>query len=421
MELELSATDRAMLAGELGEATSLAMRIIVSYAEITDATKLIDITGAHIDACLYHGLAGVEFAEKLRDAGGEVRVRSTLNVSSMDLLHPELFMGDRQHREGAIRLMKAYVDMGCEPTWTCAPYHLPSPPALGEHVAWAESNAIVYANSVLGARTGRYGDFLDIAAALTGRVPHEGLHMDENRRAETVVNVTQIPRTVFAIDVTFQALGHLIGELVQGIPVIVGLPSDTSDNALRALGAAGASSGDLAMFHAVGLTPEAQTLEKALGGQDPVQEIFVTVSMLQQAIDSLSTSSGDELAGVAMGTPHFSLTELRNLAALMAGRRVASDIAFFVSTSRHVYGQAEEEGTIDALEGAGIQPVVDTCTYLTPAIGNVSGVMMTNSAKWAYYAPGNLGVQVVLGSLRDCVESAVAGRIVRDMSVWSDA
>ncbi len=144
---------------------------------------LRDVTRAHIDSCLYHGQVGLDFAERLLAGGASVTVPATLNVSSLDLLHPELVLLDDETRGRARRLMDAYVAMGCRPTWTCAPYQLPDRPAFGEHVAWAESNAIVFANSVLGARTNRYGDFIDICAAVTGRVPDHGLHTDEGRRA----------------------------------------------------------------------------------------------------------------------------------------------------------------------------------------------------------------------------------------------
>ena len=163
-----------MLAGEDGPAVSLAMRLVVAIAEALGAGRLIDITGAHIDGCLYHGPVGLAFAERLVEGGGQVRVPTTLNVVGLDLLHPDLVRLDPSTRDAARRLMTAYETLGCEPTWTCAPYQLPQRPAFGEQIAWGESNAIVFANSVLGARTERYGDFTDIAAALTGRVPAVG-------------------------------------------------------------------------------------------------------------------------------------------------------------------------------------------------------------------------------------------------------
>src|SRR5215211_5994669 len=162
------------------------MGLIVRMAELAGAAELVDVSSAHVDGCLFHGQAGLDFAERLVHGGGAVRVPTTLNVSSLDLLHPDHYLGDQETARAARRLMDAYVAMGCRQTWTCAPYQLPERPRFGEHVAWAESNAIVFANSVLGARTARYGDFIDICAAITGRVPDAGLHRTERRRGRAV-------------------------------------------------------------------------------------------------------------------------------------------------------------------------------------------------------------------------------------------
>ena len=200
MPVELTESDRAFLRGERGEAAALAMRIVVEMAGVSGAERLIDVDSAHVDGCLYHGRAGLEFAERLVNGGARVAVPTTLNVAALDLLHPDRYRGDGDTAANARRQMDAYVAMGCRPTWTCAPYQLPERPAFGQHVAWAESNAIVFCNSVLGARTDRYGDFIDICAAVTGRVPLAGLHRDEERRATLVLQLEGIrsgssPRT----------------------------------------------------------------------------------------------------------------------------------------------------------------------------------------------------------------------------------
>lgn len=417
--VELSEGDRAALDGEDGEAAAFAMRIVVEMAGVVGADRLIDVTAAHIDGCLYHGIAGLEFAERLVTAGARVRVPTTLNVGYLDLLHPERYRGDKPTAANARRQMDAYVEMGCRPTWTCAPYQLAERPGLGEHVAWAESNAIVFCNSVLGARTARYGDFIDIAAAITGRVPFAGLHRDEERRANLIFRLDGVPERLLASDVLFPVLGYLIGrEAGSAVPAIVGLPPDTSEDRLKALGAAAASSGSVAMFHAVGLTPEAPTLEAATGGA-AVPEIAVTVARLRSARDELETGTGgDRLGAVCVGTPHASLPELETLAVLLDGEQPS--VALWVNTGRHILAEAERRGVSAALEEAGVRIVTDTCTYLSPLLGAVKGPVMTNSGKWAWYAPANIGVEVVFGSLEECVRSALAGRIVRDEALWSD-
>ncbi len=392
------------------------MRILVEMAGVMGADRLIDVTSAHVDSCLYHGLAGLEFAERLVAGGARVGVPTTLNVSSLDLLHPELYRVDAEMTMLARRQMDAYVAMGCKPTWTCAPYQLSNRPELGEHVAWAESNAIVFANSVLGARTNRYGDFIDICAAICGRVPDAGLHREEERRARIAFRLSGVSDRLMREDVIYPVLGHLVGRAAgTAIPAIVGLPTDRSEDRLKALGAAASSSGAVAMFHAVGVTPEAPTLEAATGGV-VVREVQVTPTHLRIARDELSTTSDVALGAVSVGTPHFSTGEFEELLTLIAD--APPTIPFFVSTGRDVLEEIERRGMLPALQG--IRVVTDTCTYLTP-IMNARGPVMTNSAKWAWYAPGNLGVEVVFGSLAECVRSANRGRVWRDPELWSDA
>jgi predicted aconitase len=417
----LNARDRALLAGEGGEAARLAMRILLRMAGVMGAPGLIDISRAHIDGCLYHGRAGLDFAERLAAAGGRVVVPTTLNVGSLDLLHPGLYRGDPETARSARRLMDAYVAMGCRPTWTCAPYQLPERPALGEQIAWAESNAIVFANSVLGARTNRYGDFLDICAALTGRVPDAGLHRAENRRGEVLFRLREVPESLLGEDVLYPVLGHLVGrETGAHVPVLEGIPPSATEDQLKALGAAAASSGAVGLFHAVGVTPEAPTLEAAMQGHAPLRTVAVTPAPLRRARDSLSTAAAGPIAAVSVGTPHFSLSEFARLTPLLARARVREGVEFYVSTSRHVARQVEAEGWLPVYDAAGVQILVDTCTYVTPILRRTDGVVMTNSAKWAYYAPGNLGVEVAFGSLEECVRSATLGRIWRDERLWAD-
>ncbi len=391
------------------------------------AAQLRPITGAHIDSCLYHGQAGIDFAARLVEGEASVVVPTTLNVSSLDLLHPELYRGDEETGRAARHLMELYEQLGCEPTWTCAPYQLEERPSFGEHVAWAESNAIVFANSVLGARTHRYGDFIDIAAAITGRVPDAGLHTDAGRIATIVIDVHQIAAELLAADVAYPVLGHVIGGLVgTDICVIDGLPEGTNEDRLKALGASMASSGTVALFHAVGSTPEAPTLEIALGGQPPERTLTISMADMRAARDALSTAelmsahptSSAPLRGISLGTPHYSVAEFGRVRDLLDGRRIAPGFDAFISTGRGVLTELELRGWAETLREAGVQIVTDTCTYITPIIEDRPGPIMTDSAKWAYYAPGNLGVDVIFGSVEDCVESAVAGTLVRETGRW---
>jgi predicted aconitase len=225
--------DRAMLAGESGESVRTAMGLLIAVGESEQAPSLLDISYAHIDGGLYHGQAGLDFALSLADGGGEVVVPTTLNVASLDLLHPELYRGSPDVAASAKALMDAYVAMGCAPTWTCAPYQLPRRPALGDQIAWGESNAIVFANSVLGARTARYGDFLDICCALTGRAPAVGLHTDEGRQATLRIDL-DVPDRLLDDDLFYPVLGHALGEIAGAeVAVIVGLDDRGGEDRLR--------------------------------------------------------------------------------------------------------------------------------------------------------------------------------------------
>lgn len=420
VELTLTERDAAMLAGDLGPALAMAMRVVVAMARLSGATELLDVTGAHIDACLFHGYAGLDFAELLARRGGRVAIPTTLNVSSLDLLHPERYNGKPESAAAARRLMDAYVAMGAEPTWTCAPYQLPIRPGLGEDIAWAESNAIVFANSVLGARTGRYGDFIDIASALTGRVPRAGLHLTENRRARVVIDVSALPVALLAEDAAYPLLGYVLGHRVGAdIPVLTGFGRRLSEDQLKAMGAAAASSGSVAMFHVVGSTPEAPTLQAALQGSASGRVESITGADLLAARAALSVSATDKpLAGVNVGTPHFSVSEFGQLVDLLRGRKVDVGIEFYANTSRSVLADISARGWLELLEASGVQLVTDTCTYITPVLRKLDGLMLTNSGKWAYYAPGNLGVSVAFASLGECVESAVAGHLVPDIGLW---
>lgn len=410
----LTDSDRDLLEGRHGASAALAMRILVRSAELMDAPSLIDITSAHIDGCLYHGQASLDFVERLVAGGGKVVVPTTLNVGSLDLIHPELFQGTDAVRTQAQRLMQAHLELGCESTFTCAPYQGLGRPRLGQQIAWAESNAIVFANSVLGARTNRYGDFMDLCAALTGRAPNCGLHVDENRRGQVLFRLVDFPQQVGSRDIWFAALGLFAGRQTgAAVPVFDGLPRDTSEDELKALGAACATTGAVGLFHAVGITPEARTLEQAFGGLAPERTIDVSRAQLQHTRAALSRARpGDALAAVSVGTPHFSLAEFDRLLELLESSRATPCIDFYVNTSRYILWELEQSGKAARLQARGITIVTDTCTYITPVMRQTTGLVMTNSGKWAHYAPANIGVQVAFGSLRECVLSALAGRLV---------
>jgi len=420
IELQLTDLDASMLAGEQGPAKQFAMRILEKMAICMQAESFISITSAHIDGCLFNGQVSLDFVNHALSLDGQVTVPTSLNVGSIDLLHPDLFQGDDALRQAGKEIMQAYLELGCQASFTCAPYQLPNRPQAGEHLAWAESNAIVFANSVLAARTNRYGDFIDLCAALTGRVPYCDLHTDKGRRGQHVFRLTGFTDKLLAQESLYAALGLFVGRYAdKRIPVIVGLNSDSSEDNLKALGAASATSGSVALFHAVGITPEAATLEDALQHHEAEQETIVSPQDLKLMLAELTSSEGGKLSAVCLGTPHFSLTEFEALMPLLEPYDYPVKVEFYINTGRYVFQTLKEKGYADKLASLGIRLVIDTCTYITPIIRNLDGVMMTNSGKWAYYAPNNLGVKVAFGSLEDCVSSAFLGYVSQDDAVWS--
>ncbi|KAJ5789533.1 uncharacterized protein N7518_006544 [Penicillium psychrosexuale] len=322
--VNLSEIDQAFLEGIYGEAARVSMRIILRMANLLEAKELMDVSQVHVDGCVYTGPAALAVAEQLRDWGGKVRVPTSLNSISIDLKRWRTQAIDAVFAGNAESLAQAYIDMGASPTFTCAPYQLETAPKFGEQVAWAESNAVVYANSVLGARTMKYPDFLDIAIALTGRAPKGGCHIDANRLASLVVTIPGIENTRYIDDSFYPLLGYHVGCLAAShIPVIVGISSlaPNKDN-LKAFGAAFATLSSAPMFHILGVTPEATTLNAVLSKEPDVQTITVNLNELSFCWEQLNSASNTQDVGlISLGNPHFSLQEVRKLAELCRGRK----------------------------------------------------------------------------------------------------
>ena len=413
MSLTLSAEEQAVVAGRDGKGAAMAMRIVAEAARLLGAPRLIPIASAHIDGALYHGDSGTLFAEALVAGGAQVKVRATLNVGALDLTGCARIRLAEPMRSMARRMMEAYRKLGCEQSWTCAPYQAGHRPAPGSDVAWGESNAVVFCNSVLGARTNRYGDFLDIACAITGRAPDHGLHRPENRRATLIVDVGGLPPSFLGSDYAWPILGSLYGRAAgNAVGVLTGIARHPGEDALKAFGAAAASSGAVGLFHIAGVTPEAPDLATVLGGVPAEAVIEVSDAMVADARARLSTAAGaDAIDAVAIGSPHLSLAEFERLESLIDGRTLS--VPIHACTGRHVVALLDGDGRRKRLESLGVVVVADTCVVVTPILPSLAnGVLMTNSGKFAHYAPGNTGYGVIYGSLADCVESAVLGRPV---------
>ncbi|KAF6842770.1 hypothetical protein CMUS01_02763 [Colletotrichum musicola] len=419
--IKLSSNDQAVLDGSYGDASRAAMRIVLRMAHLLGAEELMDVSQVHVDGCFYTGPGSLAFAEKLRDLGGKVAVPTTMNAISVDERQWRALGVDKSFGEASARLANLYVEMGARPTFTCAPYQLDSAPRKGEQIAWAESNAVVYANSVLGAKTMKYPDYLDIAIALTGRAPKAGAHIDRNRLATVHIRV---PRPNNDFDDSFHpVLGYVVGTLaVSEIPVVSGLEAlaPTTDE-LKAFGAAFATTSSAFMFHIVGVTPEAPALEAVSPRDNELRCVDLEPRDLEacwEQFNSAPVSSAVDL--VSLGNPHFSPREIRRLAELCRGRTKHHEVKVVVTCSRTTQALASQDGLIEPLEDFGVQFVTDTCwcMVIEPIIPPRAEVIMTNSGKYAHYGPGLTGRRFRFGSLAMCVDAACHGKDDGKKPAW---
>ena len=408
--LQLSEFDQACLQGKQGKAHQTAMRIITRMAQLQGAPHLLDVSQAHIDGCIYTGEAGLRFAQTLVAWGAKVAVPTSLNSISVDRQRWQKQSVASEFAQAASDLADAYLAMGCTPTYTCAPYLLATAPQQGEHIAWAESNAVVFANSVLGARSLKYPDYLDICMAITGRGPHIGCHLDNERKAHLVVNAS---KPAGADESFYPLLGYWLGKQSQGcIPAVVGLAAaNVTQDDLKAFGAAFATTSSAPMFHIVGVTPEATCLEAVIAEQNAAQ---ITLDNAELAViwRLLNSTDAEKIDRVCLGNPHFSLSEFERLAALVAGKEKAPNTRIMITCGRAVYEFAQARGYISVLTDFGVEWITDTCWCMIdkPILPTSEHTMMTNSGKYAHYGPGIFGGGLRFGSLDECVIAALTGQ-----------
>jgi len=394
--VQLVPEERKMLSGSLGEGVALAMETVVKVAEVLGAPKLVKISSAHISGVSYRNLGeeGVEFLEELAAKGARFSVPTTVNPAGFDLeAHSEMGVGEEEY-ELQMRIVRALVSMGARVTLSCTPY-LISPPSFGEHLAWAESNAVLYANSVVGARTNREGGPLSVLEAIVGRAPYVGLHADEGRAPTVVVNASGVKSFVEETGAV-SALGYLLGaEVKRGVPLLANAPRNIAHpgNLRLFLAAVGAAS-SIGMVLIENVSPEFRRVEG-------LEEIPLEEGELEGVLERWS---GEEFDAVVLGCPHLSPGELAELASRMKGRRVKRQVLVF--TSRWAASRAAD--AVAALKGNGVKVYADTCMV----VGNLSALGIrrcaTDSAKAAYYL-SNQGYEVVLAP-RDSLLKAVLER-----------
>ena len=418
--IELTEHDRALLAGSYGKAAQVAMQIVLRMAHLQGATQLVDITQAHIDGCIYTGPASLRFAQQLVAWGAKVRVPTTLNSISVDQRRWRELGIDPALGVPASDLGDAYMAMGAQLSFTCAPYLLDSAPKAGEQIVWAESNAVVYANSVLGARTLKYPDYLDICIALTGRAPLIGCHLEDQRKARLQI---ELPTLGNLDDAFYPLLGYHIGALAGSrIPLVLGLKQQHPDlDDLKAFGAAFATTSAAPLFHIAGVTPEALDPAQVLDGPLPVLKVSLEDLLLRW--HELNSARDPKVDVVSLGNPHFSLSEFAHLARLCQGRKRHPDVVLAITCGRAVLEQARAAGHLGVIEAFGAVIVSDTCWCMLgePVIPPAARNLMTNSGKYAHYAPGLVGRKVHFASLAECVDAACSATASGRLPQWLQA
>jgi hypothetical protein len=414
--MKLTAEEQALLSGEGGRAAQRALQIVVTLGRIYEAERLLPVESVQVAGVSYRNLgeAGLDFVRDWAAEGARVVVPTTLNPAGMDLRDWQRLGISAAFARQQEEVIAAYTAMGILPTCTCTPYLVGHEPAYGAHLAWSESSAISYANSVLGARSNREGGPSALAAAICGRTADFGFHREAERRATHRVVV----RCAVRAPEEFAALGYLVGRAVgNGVPYFVGLElpplgphapaldareETRARDKLKLLGAAMASSGAVALYHVAGVTPEA----RMVGDLCPAGVPEVVVETLAPAWAALSAPV-DKIDLVVIGCPHASLDELRQVAERVRGVRLKS--ALWVTTSRAVREQGEALGLVQAVEEAGGLVVADGCVIVAPMRELPYRTLATNSAKMAFYAQPHAGLLARFGSLEACLRAAQAG------------
>ena len=399
--MRLNDEEKRMLNGQEGEAKKLAMEILTQVGDSMDADSFVEI--ASVQAMAHFGslhIAGRDWLEKLACLGGKCCVPTTQDPASIPFSHWKEMGYDEEYAKNQYRLAEAIMKLGEMPKWSCTPYYQGSVPRLGQNIAWAESSAVSFANSVLGARTNRTPAGIAICAALTGRMPRYGLYLPENRRA-------QIKITVEAGELTpldYNTIGIITGKLAGAkIPAIYGLPQSATNDDLKYLGASAASSGSVALYHADGITPEA-ILTDVFAGKAPEEEMVITRKDIDDAAEKMTSTGAGEPQLAVVGCPHYSSEEVIRLARMIEGKKVADGKAFWVFTTAETESLVERMGMKAVLEEAGVRIMAQTCLVISPLVGGYEN-LITDSGKFASYLPSEHSIKIRYASAEECVKA----------------
>ncbi len=406
--MELTAEEKEILKGSKGPGCQLAMEILVEIGEAYQAPRLIPVESAHIVVSNYKSSceAGIEILEKFVSLGAKAAVPTTVDPAGIDLDWRESNKIPRNLIEKQRKIGDAFRSLDFIPCWTCVPYFLGQFPRKGDHLGWTESSAVVFANSIVGARTNRETAGMDLAISLTGRTPYHGLHLREKRWGELLVEVQVQKLTREHLTI----LGYFTGlQAGTGIPVLIGMEKALRLEDYIGMGAASAASGGVALYHIVGVTPEAPTLKEAFG-QNPIpRPILFGPQQLMETKKRMCTGEAGSLDAVMVGCPHYTLAEIRDLARLLKGHKINPKVRFWIYTYKGNILLAERLGYRSIIEKAGAEFIADTCMIVTYAELYDFRRIMTDSGKCAYYAPTEIQAEVIFGSIEECVDAAVKG------------
>ena len=394
----LTKNEERMLDGEEGYAVKKSMDILVALGNIYGAEKLVKIGSVQVAGVSYHNLgdAGLDFLNELAK-DGKVKVLTTLNPAGMDLENWRNLGIDEEFARKQNLVIDAFRKMGIIISCTCTPYLIGNLPIYGEHIAWSESSAVTFANSVIGAKTNREGGPSALAAAFVGKTPCYGLHLDTNRAPDTHVEVTA-KLTTFS---DWGALGYCVGKQVQNkIPYITGI-NDVSLDELKSFCASVVTFGSKPLFHMKGITPESEK------HQPPKEKIVIDDSDIREAYEAINDDTED-IDFVCIGCPHASIKEIAEIANLLKNRKISPNTEFWVATSRPMKQLADKRGYTRIIEEAGGKFACDTCMAVAPLKGRFRTVA-TTSAKGCYYSRHN-NMLTKMGSLEECINAGVSGK-----------
>lgn len=398
--MKLTVEEQAMLAGDQGKATQKAMEILVALGTIYGAERMVPVTSVQIAGVSYDNLgeAGLDFLTELVQGGGKARVLTTLNPAGMDIENWQALGIDAEFAEKQIQVIETFARMNVITTCTCTPYLAGNLPHFGEHIAWAESSAVCYANSILGARSNREGGPSALAAALSGRTPVYGMHLDQYR----VPQVTFDVHAELLENDDFGALGKVIGGHLQArdhvsVAYIRGV-SEVALESLKSFAASLATYGGVALFHMEGITPEAEQ------HQPPGDPFNIKPADLSAAKSEMTNGDPGEADFVSLGCPHLSIREIARIAELLEGKQVVKE--FWITTARPTKQVADRMGYTEIIEASGAKFAADTCCVVAPIKGRFNA-LVTDSAKACYYAAGKNQFQTILKPFDDVVYAAL--------------